>query len=292
MADNYFCVSRGRARWDYSIYNDDVIIYLNREPTNGQYYQDIHVVYASPFLWRVGCRAAVQKITEWLAKFASVTQERVSRADICQDVLAALPTIKEDWSNVKTKSFKRTRYIGESVGRGVKRTGFSFGGGDLLLRIYDKTQEIKNSHKEWFLELWGDIPDGGPVTRVEYQIRRNILRSFNPPINTPAELFDSIEKIWDYLCHSWFRLYRGNQFWWADVKHYAGVEPAQEICREHVSDPEYKMLLAQAVGCITSCMSLDMRVGRALILSQIDKVLCGESAKTRLAVKTIARSYI
>lgn len=60
---------------------------------------------------------------------------------------------------------------------------FRFGAGDLLLRIYDKCDEIKEqSDKVWFYRLWG-VTDN--VWRIEWQTRKEILKRFGKPVATP-----------------------------------------------------------------------------------------------------------
>lgn len=76
-----------------------------------------------------------------------------------------------------------------------KPQNFQFGRDDIVLRIYDKVAEIKQqSGKTWFYKLWWQ--DSG-VWRIEWQIRKNILRRFG--IRTFADLNDQQGDLLRYL---------------------------------------------------------------------------------------------
>lgn len=95
-----------------------------------------------------------------------------------------------------------------------KLTGVSIGSGDLMLRIYDKVEELKISrHKiDTFLDLWGiEDLEAAPVTRIEFQLRRSILKEFKiagkaHPINTLEDLNECLSSVWSYLINEWARL--------------------------------------------------------------------------------------
>ncbi len=87
-------------------------------------------------------------------------------------------------------------------------SGISIGKGNFMLRIYDKVLELeKSSNKQLiFAEAWGvasfnDIP----VTRVEFQLRRETLKQFGESVNTINGLVDSLQSIWNYSCNDWAR---------------------------------------------------------------------------------------
>ena len=97
---------------------------------------------------------------------------------------------------------------------GFKFTGCTLGQGDLMLRCYDKGLELRDSeHKQKvFAELW-NLPtyDAAPVTRVEFQIRRPILKDFigkeSPEgVSSVDQLMGSLSSLWSYLTCEWVRL--------------------------------------------------------------------------------------
>ena len=71
------------------------------------------------------------------------------------------------------------------------------------LRIYDKSKEIIASKKPWFWEVW-DIEPTDNVWRIEYQLRREVLRAYH--INTIDQLVSMSGAVWQYLTESWFSL--------------------------------------------------------------------------------------
>lgn len=92
---------------------------------------------------------------------------------------------------------------------------FKIGKGNLVLRIYDKLRELPNMGKWWFLDLWARSPDyqeGGGVWRVEFQLRRPVLRQFQftlhtdegerqvRGVNTVPDLACAYGSLWRYLC--------------------------------------------------------------------------------------------
>jgi hypothetical protein len=75
-------------------------------------------------------------------------------------------------------------------------------GGDLLLRIYDKSAEvIQNGKKDWFWDLWGIGPQAD-VWRVEFQLRRPVLKQYG--VQTLSDLYRKIGGIWKNLTERWF----------------------------------------------------------------------------------------
>lgn len=80
---------------------------------------------------------------------------------------------------------------------------FHFGKDELVVRVYNKTKEIKKSHKYWTEELWKGNPEyrkGQEVWRFEVQMRRETLRRLG--CETPQ---DAIAKAPELLAYglSW-----------------------------------------------------------------------------------------
>lgn len=104
------------------------------------------------------------------------------------------------------------------MGLGLVMLGWISGmvvGYNLMLRIYDKVHELKNKRaankQEIFQDIWKVSKfDEKSVTRVEFQIRRPVLRHFIDPdtkkkINTVSNLFNSLSSLWHYLTFGWCR---------------------------------------------------------------------------------------
>jgi len=92
-------------------------------------------------------------------------------------------------------------------------TGLTFGiGAPCAARMYDKTREIITSHKGWFRRVWQGYDDSRPVWRLEFQLRREALRSFRlsregytEDLSTWERLKPRLGALWRYLTHSWLR---------------------------------------------------------------------------------------
>lgn len=109
----------------------------------------------------------------------------------------------------------RPQDIEKFVGRARKITtdsedhrvsGFSIGKGDIRARIYNKTLEARKVGKDWVFELW-DRDRDSEVWRVEFQLRREALRSFE--IESLADFLNASQSIWDYCTTQWLSM-RGN----------------------------------------------------------------------------------
>lgn len=72
-------------------------------------------------------------------------------------------------------------------------------------RVYDKRAEIEHSNKAWFQDLWSKRGwvAGSSVTRVEFQARRDFLRTVQ--VETVADLDMQLADLWKYFT-SWVSL--------------------------------------------------------------------------------------
>ncbi len=69
----------------------------------------------------------------------------------------------------------------------------------MLVRIYNKTEQIKKKHIEWIASVWRNnetYKEGFPVWRIEVQIRREILRELG--IETIDEALASLKGLWNF----------------------------------------------------------------------------------------------
>lgn len=141
---------------------------------------------------------------------ASIVKEQVSEVHLAVDFIGL------DLSGLSLDDVSRWVSRGREFNPHYsqwKFTGCSLGKGDIMLRCYDKVLELKRSeHKqEVFCKLW-NVPsyDSLPVTRVEYQIRRPVLKTFKGVdcingLSTVDFLFDGLFVLWKYCTHNWSR---------------------------------------------------------------------------------------
>lgn len=94
--------------------------------------------------------------------------------------------------------------------RGI--TGITIGKGDSMLRVYDKRTELLrkvSEHKReleesaWRANGW----DGSScVTRVEFQIRGEAMKSFIGAAKSPSVFVERLDSIWQNLVRKWTRM--------------------------------------------------------------------------------------
>jgi len=141
----------------------------------------LKVQFFSEALWRDGAQALHERVLRW-ASALGVT------------ILKAEQVIRADWAfdfELKTIDFSEDHFVTRARKNSKWRDGqtvqtFSFGTGDVVLRVYDKVAEIENaSNKAWFYELWGQKES---IWRVEFQIRSERLKA--AAIKTLADLED------------------------------------------------------------------------------------------------------
>lgn len=127
------------------------------------------VTYRSFALWQFGAEALHRRFLQWAASvgFTTFQPERLSRVDFTFDYQIDAIDFDEDnfvTAATKDKQFRKNR----------QTQTFVFGEGDVMLRVYNKVDEItEKSAKTWFFDLWGCSEN---VWRIEWQVRKQWLR--------------------------------------------------------------------------------------------------------------------
>ena len=148
-------------------------------------------------------------IKKWLLNFGIlVKKESVSRIDIYADFAC-------DISKLHLANFNRmvSRVNNINLFTNNRRvSGIQVGKGSIVLRCYDKINEMKEKKatekQAFFAELWKGNPEH--ATRVEFQLRRDAIRDFLPESSKFADLSAKSAEIWRYLTDQWFRHVRKN----------------------------------------------------------------------------------
>lgn len=149
-----------------------------------------YVKFLSEALWRDSALGLHRRFMEWAASagLQAVRDEGLSRVDWSFDYY--LPRIDFNEDSFVSLSVKDVIHREER-----KAQTFSFGTGDVRLRVYDKVAEIvQKSGKAWFFRLWGC---SGNVWRIEWQARKPILRRFG--VRTLADLEERQGDVLRYL---------------------------------------------------------------------------------------------
>lgn len=128
------------------------------------------VTFRSVALWHSGILNLHQRFMDWAHSVGLLAYqpERLSRVDFTFDYFLQDIDFDED-------SFVSVASKDNQHRKNRKVQTFSFGEGDIKLRVYNKCDEIKEkSAKSWFFELWELDHD---VWRIEWQVRKSSLRN-------------------------------------------------------------------------------------------------------------------
>jgi hypothetical protein len=201
-----------------------------------------------------------------------------------------LPEFLPDLRDIVTKGKSKRPYNLINPTYGLTRTGIMIGKDTIVGRIYPKDFEITLTHKEWMRDMWKESGWNGtdPITRSEFQLRRNCLREMIPAINTPQDLEINASGIWIYATE-WLTLRKPNSDkrsrrwplteYWKRIQANAGYFGKMSyIEREKQRNPTIKMLLDQAIGCIATAQAL----GLENPLEEITKLMETEEYQDKL----------
>ena len=151
------------------------------------------VNFRSHALWHKGAQALHRELGQWADSMGLVPgrPEGLSRVDFAFDF--HLPHIDFDEDSFLTQACKDAQHRKDR-----KLQTLRFGEGDIVLRIYDKSAEIREaSAKTWFYALWGGVADN--VWRIEFQVRKDVLKRFG--VRTFQDLFDGSGDVLRFLVH-------------------------------------------------------------------------------------------
>lgn len=131
---------------------------------------NFYVKCLSQALWHDGLDNLHKRFLTWAASvgLCPFKPESLSRLDFAFDYLIPHRDFDQDSFNSVAVSDRQHRKRG-------KYQTFDFGSGDAKLRVYHKSDEIKDaSGKVWFYPIWGGVVDD--VWRIEWQFRKDRLR--------------------------------------------------------------------------------------------------------------------
>ena len=178
-----------------------LFIGISKEPKLGT--PNLYASFASESLWLLGIDKLTEQLKTDISCFGGVLQIiSPSRIDLAADFL--IP-------NGLTYDFLMQHRVSRSRANSSHFTDECletcyFGDKDspIRLRIYDKSLEVQRGGvKDWFIPLWG-IEENRNVWRIEYQIRRAVLKQFG--VNSLSDLYSRIGGIWENFTTEWFSL--------------------------------------------------------------------------------------
>lgn len=166
----------------------------------------IKIEYRAEYLASYGYVKCVNQLQDFLKEILPHFNAVASEIHLCTDLQGYDFTIL-DFFRMKSRARKKEFYNDEdSRGffEGHKFTGFTLGKGDFLIRVYNKTWEIKKYPEKSFVKpsRWLMSPfynEDNEVWRVEVQIRREKLKHyFNDKkfLDDSINCLNSIPDIW------------------------------------------------------------------------------------------------
>ena len=197
----------GTNKFNYRLRSGDVTLLFNRREHYGNipnFRIEIGSLTSQTALYQT-----IVNIKHWLErKHAVFMKEQVSEVHLAADFIGVdittLDIANQDrWIQRAHDFDPHYKYR--------KLTGVSVGKGDIMLRVYDKVKELKGQeHKqEVFCDLWQlSSYDEHPVTRVEYQLRRPVLKEFQHlefcnGVHTVKNFLFAIKALWSYCTTYW-----------------------------------------------------------------------------------------
>lgn len=259
--DHHFMVmDKGRGRYAYVLSDGWYDIQISG--SRSKVLPAIYVKFSSDLLNGYGIYNAVNQL-RGLAKelLTGPAEDVVSRADLFVDFMTDV-----DFDSLGNRQWIRKALGFLSHRAGDIFTGFSMGlGGDISVRLYDKTEEIKKSGKDHFKGIWAQKgwKEGQRVWRLEFQLKRTALKQFS--ISTVAELNECSNDLWLYCTHKWLRLalestaknktrWKTHPLWEAIQQVKFGAGAYTGVCRDvsKSREPDMKRLLLNCLGYLTN----------------------------------------
>jgi hypothetical protein len=273
LGDREFIIlAKGTKGYEYVMYNDDIRLDMAKNCQSGRVYPEAFVQLNSGYLWGKGYNNAVSELVKWLSTIATINGEKVNRADLCVDLATDLPDLDLKQGVVTRARNKVDYHEIEHYTQGKRDTGYRFGSGSVMARIYDKKYEIKHSDKSWFREIWkqGGWNTTSGVTRAEFQLRRPFLKEYD--IDTYDKLIYSIPDMWRTLTGEWLVIKKPNakdtnHRRWQTSELWQTVQSATSLFGQCIGIQRYKQkqakiepLTAQMKGIMISVVAIDSTI--------------------------------
>ena len=221
----------------------------------------------SETLWSKG----VKESCNWILKLiemngAEILTRKVSRADLCLDIMLDEKEIGIHLTNHITKKAKKWGFIMgasnevETIEVGTRKAA-------LMARIYDKPQEIKErGKKEWMYEIWKikECPSGKKIFRIEFQLNREAVKEMG--VGVLDEFIMRCDEVWAYCTQKWLRFDKKKNVqhrdikvmkWWKEVQNgFYGVQSPFPAIRKKAIKEDAEQLRSQIIGTATSLTAL------------------------------------
>jgi hypothetical protein len=205
LGEDVMIRQHGGGTFRFLLGNGDIVVKV-RKADHAANMDDAQVEVTAACLHRVGWRAAVIEVRDWVRLWATHAVLQVSEIDLCADTQGWCPTGVDFFGDGKAFVCPVGRphlipYDGEHVGYVRFGTGGAAGSrsgqAPIQCVIYDKTEEIREHDKGWFVPLWAasSLYDADEmVTRVEFRFRREWLKEHR--LDTVDDVLDRLGAMW------------------------------------------------------------------------------------------------
>lgn len=196
--------AQGMGMYKYILENEDLTIFIanSKFEANEGNTPQIKVEMRAHFLFAVSYKKAYELVLKMVHKMIGETRNLCNRIDIYTDVQGIKYTAFDEM-RFQT-NYKSTEFSVRKHSKFKNVTGFSYGNGDFMFRIYDKTKEITlRKNKSFIMYKWMlndyDKLKALPVFRHEVQYRRAELTKFMAKglHDEVLYFFQSLNKLWN-----------------------------------------------------------------------------------------------
>lgn len=191
----------------------------------------VFLQWHSPFIHANGLEDAISMVEGWLdnAVMGARAALRAARVDLYCDFQGWVPVARDlDRFSCRAVSRRLFEEYKQAHMSGRHFSGFTFGKGDVVGRIYDKSLEMAVRGQSWQESVWQGRDPRQPVWRVEFQFRRRALRRFG--LETLEQALNSRQELWGYGMQ-WLSLRRpsvdSNRSRWKEAPAWAALRQAQ-----------------------------------------------------------------
>ncbi len=247
-------------------------------------------VYAqvrSAFIHRAGAQVALETVQDLLTAdlFAGEIRLNASRVDVYADFQGWVPRAI-DFEHFVCRARRRGRYDqGEDAQLfmyGRQLSGFMFGKGDVVARIYNKKLEMIATGEDWVAASWQDADPDVSVWRTEFQLRRGALKSAR--MRSAEDVLIHRQGLWEYGTR-WLSLRvpsgHSRQSRWPEAEVWRALRRANvgmassPLVRERLRGADERRLLAGWAGYTTSLAALHNRDSTASALADLEPAING-----------------
>lgn len=181
----------------------DAWYHIQVSPSQRKTLPPVYVQLSSYLITHLGIHEAMSYLRTVVERLlVNLEVETVSRADLFVDFITDM-----DFEAIKKTSWIRRAKKYKNHWTGDIFTGWSMGfGGVISGRLYDKTEEIKESGKYYLKTIWQEKgwSEGQRVWRLEFQLERQFLKQMS--VNGLSDFIDVSNDIWRYCTDDWLRL--------------------------------------------------------------------------------------